>query len=497
MKKVLDCLILIISLFSSITNAQDFKEKYRPQFHFSPKANWMNDPNGMVYLNGTYHLFYQYYPKDKVWGPMHWGHATSKDLISWKEQGIALFPDNLGSAVIDHQNTAGFGKGAIVAIYTSHDPILEQKRTGTHETQSIAYSLDEGKSWTKYKGNPVIANPGISDFRDPKVMWFEPQQKWIMTLATKDRITFYSSKDLKSWSRESDFGAQEGGHGGVWECPDLFPILHEGKQVWVLIVNINPGGPNKGSAGQYFLGHFDGKTFTSHSKNTKWLDYGTDNYAAVTFSNIKNRHILMGWMSNWQYANQVPTHPWRSANTIARELGLKTVGKEMYLTSVPVKELDIINSASFSIKKVNVKNELDLTAKAKNKSGMFRLDFKAQNTSDFAIVLSNEVGNELIVGYDQSANQFYIDRTKSGKIDFEKGFGSKHIAPRISIDSKMPITLIADVASVELFADGGLTVMTDIFFPDQEMSKLVIKSFSGITLDDLKYTTLKESVNGH
>lgn len=492
MRRIPIIIILTSCLFGSGVEAQDFKEKYRPQFHFSPRSNWMNDPNGMVYQQGTYHLFFQYYPHDKVWGPMHWGHATSKDMIYWKEQPIALYPDSLGyifsgSAVVDKDNTAGFGKDAMVAIFTHHDPVQEKQKTGKHETQSIAYSLDKGKTWTKYKGNPVIQNPGISDFRDPKVRWFEPQKKWIMTLATKDRITFYSSPDLKTWSRESDFGANEGGHGGVWECPDLFPIQHEGKEIWVLIVNINPGGPNKGSAGQYFLGGFDGKTFTSNSKETKWLDFGTDNYAAVTFANTGQRHILMGWMSNWQYANQVPTHPWRSANTIARELGLKTVGKEVYLTSVPVKELDAFNTTRFSLKNIHVQDQLDLTDKAKNTTGLFRLDLRTKNTADFSIVLANDAGNELVVGYDKTQNQYYIDRTKSGKVDFEKGFGAKHTAPRLAINEEMTITLLADVASVELFADDGLTVMTDIFFPESPMSRLTIKSVSGIRMDELKY----------
>ena len=499
MKKLIICLLLLSVLTGSISIAQDFQEKYRPQFHFTPKANWMNDPNGMVYHNGTYHLFYQYYPNDKIWGPMHWGHATSPDMIFWKEQPIALYPDSLGyifsgSAVVDKDNTAGFGKDALVAIFTHHDPVQEKQKTAKHETQSIAYSLDEGKTWTKYKGNPVLANPGISDFRDPKVRWYEPQKKWIMTLATKDRITFYSSADLKTWARESDFGADQGGHGGVWECPDLFPIMHKGKEIWVLIVNINPGGPNKGSAGQYFLGDFDGKTFTSNSKETKWLDYGTDNYAAVTFANTGDRKILMGWMSNWQYANQVPTDPWRSANTIARQLGLKSVGKELYLTSVPVKELDLLNTTGFSLKNVKVKNLLELTAKAKNKSGLFRLDLTTENNEDFSIILQNDAGDMLLIGYEKAKNQYYIDRSASGKNDFEKGFGAKHTAPRIAVDRSLSLTLVADVASVELFADNGLTPMTDIFFPQNPMSKLSIKSVSGITVRELKYTVLSPSV---
>jgi fructan beta-fructosidase len=499
MKKYVIITLLFCATLTSGLKAQDLKEKYRPEFHFSPKANWMNDPNGMVYHNGIYHLFFQYYPNDKIWGPMHWGHATSKDMVSWQEQPIALYPDSLGyifsgSAVADVHNTSGFGKDGkfpLVAIFTHHNPVLEKQQTGKHEYQSLAYSLDDGKTWTKYSGNPVLQNPGISDFRDPKVSWFEPQKKWVMTLATKDRVTFYSSPNLKSWVRESDFGVDAGAHGGVWECPDLFPIQHNGKQVWVLIVNINPGGPNQGSAGQYFLGDFDGKTFKPYSKETKWLDFGTDNYASVTFSNTGSRVVMMGWMSNWQYANQVPTHPWRSACTIARQLGLKTVGKEIYLTSTPVKELDVLQSTGFNEQSVKVQGQLDLTEKTKNNTGLFRLELETKNTADFSIVLANNEGNELVVGYDKTANQYYIDRSKSGKIDFEKGFGQKHTAPRLSKDPNMDLTLIADAASVELFADGGLTPMTDIFFPDSKMSKLYIKSASGITLKKLSYSVLK------
>lgn len=502
MRKIfLTALLMAAFLVSPEMKAQQ-NDKYRPQFHFSPKANWMNDPNGMVFNNGTYHLFYQYYPDDKIWGPMHWGHATSKDMVSWQEQPIALYPDSLGyifsgSAVVDTKNTSGFGKDGkapMVALFTHHDPVGEKQKTGRHETQSIAYSLDDGKTWTKYSGNPVVPNPGITDFRDPKVSWYEPQKKWVMTLATKDRITFYSSPNLKDWTRESEFGADAGAHGGVWECPDLFPIMHNGKAVWVLIVNINPGGPNKGSAGQYFLGDFDGKTFTAYSKETKWLDFGADNYAAVTFSNTGNRRVLMGWMSNWQYANQVPTDPWRSANTIARELGLKTVGKEIYLTSVPVKELGALNTGGFSRKGSNIKGELDLTDATKNKTGLFRLDIEANDIADFSIVLSNKAGNEMVIGYDKASNQYYTDRSKSGKVDFEKGFGVRHAAPRLAKDAFTDITLIADAASIELFADSGLTVMTEIFFPDEPMSQLKIKSVSGLNLTSLIYNQLKPSI---
>ncbi|MEZ0487420.1 glycoside hydrolase family 32 protein [Fibrella aquatica] len=492
-------ILIISSLLTiiSINSMAQGKEPHRPQFHFSPKAHWMNDPNGMVYLNGTYHLFFQYYPDATVWGPMHWGHATSKDMVSWQEQPIALYPDSLGwifsgSAVVDVNNTSGFGKNGkapLVAIFTHHNDKLEKAKSSKFQYQSLAYSLNEGKTWTKYDGNPVLPNPGITDFRDPKVRWFEPQKKWIMTLATKDRITFYSSPNLKNWTRESEFGNDLGAHGGVWECPDLLPMNHNGKTAWVLLVSINPGGPNGGSATQYFVGDFDGKTFKPYSTQTKWMDFGTDNYAGVTFSNTGNRTILMGWMSNWQYARDVPTDPWRSAITVPRELGLREVDKELYLTSTPVKELDKLNGKTTTLSNVSVKGTFDLTAKT-GKAELAKLVLTAPAANDFSVVLANEQGDELVVGYEKSTNSYYIDRSKAGKTDFEKGFGKRHTAPRFATDNSLSINLLIDVASVELFADGGLTVMTDIFFPNQPLNKLFIKSATGISVSKLTFTKL-------
>ncbi|GAB3018498.1 glycoside hydrolase family 32 protein [Spirosoma pulveris] len=496
-KTLLNAAVLILLAcysFGQVTKS----EPYRPQYHFSPRAHWMNDPNGMVYLKGTYHLFFQYYPDGTTWGPMHWGHATSKDMVRWQEQPIALYPDSLGwifsgSAVVDVNNTSGFGKNGqvpLVAIFTHHNSKMEKQKSNKFQYQSLAYSLDEGKTWTKYAGNPVLPNPGIIDFRDPKVRWNDQHKKWIMTLATKDRITFYSSPNLKNWTKESEFGSDLGAHGGVWECPDLFPLTHNGKEAWVLLVSINPGGPNGGSATQYFVGDFNGKTFTPYTKTTKWMDYGTDNYAGVTFANTGERTILMGWMSNWQYANVVPTDPWRSANTVPRTLGLEEVNKELFLTSTPINELNTLKGQTTSLKSLPIKGEYDLTAKTKNETGQFKLELTTQNTTDFSIVLANEQGNELVVGYDKTANTYYIDRSRSGKVDFEKGFGKRHTAPRLSLDSKISLSLLVDVASVELFADKGLTVMTDIFFPDTPMNKLSIKSATGISISSLTYTKM-------
>ena len=493
---------LLLTLFfavASVLGQTSLDEPYRPVYHFTPKAHWMNDPNGMVYYNGTYHLFFQHYPGGTTWGPMHWGHATSKDLVTWEEQPIALYPDPLGyifsgSAVIDTKNTSGFGKDGkppMVAIFTHHDTAAEKARTGKHQHQSIAYSLDEGQTWTKYEGNPVIPNPGIVDFRDPKVMWFEKQQKWIMTLATKDRITFYSSPDLKNWKKESEFGEKLGAHGGVWECPDLFPLEHNGKQHWVLFVSINPGGPNGGSATQYFIGDFDGNKFSTNDTATRWVDHGTDNYAGVTFSNTGDRKIFMGWMSNWQYAERVPTKAWRSANTIARDLSLESVKGRLYLASKPVKELKSLEQeVETSNEKIKIKGKVDLDKYVGITQGTFRLDLSSNADTDLSIILSNNDGEELIIGFDQEKNQYFIDRSKSGEIDFEGGFGRVHFAPRNATGKNIKWTVYVDKASVELFADDGLTVMTDIFFPNSVMNKLYLQSDKGSRVKDLRVASI-------
>ncbi|MBF9236818.1 glycoside hydrolase family 32 protein [Hymenobacter sp. BT683] len=469
--------------------------QYRPAYHFSPAAHWMNDPNGMVYYKGTYHLFFQYYPDAMVWGPMHWGHATSTDLVSWKEQPIALYPDKLGwifsgSAVIDVNNTAGFGKDAMVAIFTHHSSEEEKKGQSKHEYQSLAYSLDEGKNWKKYEGNPVLPNPGIADFRDPKVSWYEAGKKWVMTLATKDRITFYSSPNLKSWTKESEFGEKLGAHGGVWECPDLFPLTLNGKTHWVLIVNLNPGGPNGGSGTQYFVGSFDGKTFTPSSTDTKWADYGPDNYAGVTFANTGPRRIFMGWMSNWNYANQVPTAPWRNATTVARELALQQVGSQLYLVSQPVKETTKLFSSATTLKDLAVNKELDLTAKLKSVGDKFQLKISAKQLASFSVVLSNAKGEEVVIGFDKPTNRYFIDRTKSGQTGFSDKFAGRHTAPRLATTPQADLTLLVDATSVEVFADQGLTVMSELFFPTEPISTLRVYSGTGFQIQELTYAPL-------
>ncbi len=503
-KSIVAICLLAAQLFSNNAiaqmNAKIGTEPHRPAIHFSPKAHWINDPNGMVYHNGIYHLFFQYHPYSSVWGPMHWGHATSTDLIKWKEEPIAIYPDSIGtifsgSAVLDKNNTTGFGKNGkapLVAIFTHHDAEGEKAGHIDFQTQSLAYSNDNGKTWAKYAGNPVLKNPGIKDFRDPKVMWYEPQKKWIMTLATKDIITFYSSPDLKNWSKESEFGEGRGAHGGVWECPDLFVLDDNGKSRWVLIVNLNPGGPNGGSGTQYFIGEFDGKTFTSPQQKTMWMDYGPDNYAGITWSNTGNRKVLIGWMSNWSYANLVPTEKWRSALTIPRELKLKKAGDGLLLVSEPVKELSGIKG------KPVITQNLALAAAGKNITAPGKtiipavIKMRMDEIKDFSFVLSNNLKEEVKIGFDRSRNEYFIDRTKSGKIDFQKDFAAKHVAPRFSKDRKMNMTMVIDVSSVELFADDGATVMTAIFFPNKPFNRIQLKSAGKAVIKQLEYATLKK-----
>lgn len=473
------------------------KDPHRPQVHFSPAAKWMNDPNGMVYSNGVYHLFYQHYPDSTVWGPMHWAHATSTDLVHWQHQPIGIYPDSLGwifsgSAVVDVNNTSGLGrdgKPPLVAIYTYHNSPKEKTGAIDFQYQGIAYSLDEGRTWEKYTGNPVLKNPGIRDFRDPKVMWYEAGKKWIMTLATQDRITFYSSPDLKGWTKESEFGKDLGNHGGVWECPDLFPLQHEGKTVWVLIVSINPGGPNGGSATQYFTGSFDGKTFVADSRREKWIDYGPDNYAGITWSGTGDRKVFIGWMNNWQYANQVPTEKWRGAATLPRELRLEKVEGEYYVASALVKELEVLGAAQTATAGAGA--SFDPASGAGKLDGAAKLVLGSDQLQGVTVTLSNSRGERVLIGYDAKARQYYIDRKQSGKVAFEKGFAARHTAPRLAQDGGLELVLVIDKASVELLADGGLTVMTSVFFPNEDFNDIRVETAGGQALKTLQFTPLK------
>ena len=474
-----------------------YQEPHRPQYHFSPQEMWMNDPNGMVYFDGEYHLFYQHYPDSNVWGPMHWGHAVSTDLMHWKHLPIALFPDKLGyifsgSAVVDWNNTSGFGAAdspALVAIYTYHDPVGAEENRDDFQTQGIAYSTDRGRSWVKYDGNPVIPNPGIKDFRDPKVIWHEATEQWVMIFAAYDHVKIYNSPDLKDWQLVSEFGKDQGSHGGVWECPDLFPLAdNEGNEKWVMIVSLGDGAPNGGSGTQYFIGDFDGTTFTNSNPKEEilWLDYGRDNYAGVTWSDVPEedgRRIFLGWMSNWKYAQVVPTEVWRSAMTLPRTLQLRNTPEGLRVVSNPVTEVDNLQGPSQSISPqiLAAGEPLAIESAVGKELCVLDLKIKPGDAANFIIEWSNVENQRIIIGYDVKNREFYTDRRASGKSDFSDEFTGVHTAPRISTDETVALKLYLDVSSVEVFADGGEVVLTDLTFPNTNYHRLRLLSENAST----------------
>ena len=496
-----------------------YQEKYRPQIHFSPPANWMNDPNGMVFYNDEYHLFYQYYPEKSVWGPMHWGHAISKDLIHWENQPVALYPDSLGyifsgSAVADLNNTSGFGSlenPPLVAFFTYHDPEAAKNGLTEVESQALAYSTDQGRTWTKYADNPVVANPGIRDFRDPKVFWHEDSQKWIMSLAAGQEIIYYASPDCISWEYLSRFGNGYGNHEGVWECPDLleFTVDDSDEKKWVQIVNINPGGPYGGSATQYFVGDFDGKTFTSDQRDTLWMDHGRDNYAGVTWSNAPDdKKILIGWMNNWQYAGEKPCLIWSGAATFPRELGLVKDGNLYLLTSKPVEALaglygeqietgplqinqNTLLSDQFSFAKSPVEILLNfdfVNAEMTETKAIVPSDTKQTTTSDakllqiaeqFGIRLKNDSGEYLEIGYNRLTNDFYIDRTNASGELFSDQFASVHSIPNPESSCPANWQLLIDNSSVEFFTADGRVAATTLFYPSEPFEVIELFAVGG------------------
>ena len=434
------------------TNMFDSKnrEKFRSIYHHTPVYGWMNDPNGMFYKDGVWHLYYQYNPYGSQWENMTWAHSTSTDLIHWKNHGEVIQPDALGtifsgSSVVDKENTAGFGKDAVVAFYTS---------AGAAQTQSIAYSTDNGETFKKYVNNPILTSD-VPDFRDPNVFWNEEVKQWNLILAAGQQMNIYSSKNLKDWKFESSFGEGYGNHGGVWECPDLLKMGDK----WVLICNINPGGPFGGSATQYFVGSFDGHKFTCESKPevTKWMDYGKDHYATVSFSNAPDgRIVVLPWMSNWQYANQVPTQQFRSANGLPRDLGLYSYNGEDYVSVKPSPEV--------------------FAAFEKKPSGRLQPAAYIEVTnikSNASIVLSNDKGERVTMVYDGKNATFSMDRTESGVTDFHSDFKAKTVAPTNGVIKSMQIFI--DRCSIEAFDTEGKVAMTNLVFPSKPYDKIIVK----------------------
>ncbi|ODN04863.1 Levanase, partial [Orchesella cincta] len=470
-------------------------EQHRLRYHFTPKRNWINDPNGMVYYDGIYHLFYQYHPYSSDRGPMHWGHATSSDMLRWEEQDVALNPDEVGdcwsgSSVIDSTNTTGFQTDPnvhpLVAIYTSAGE--------AGQSQSIAYSNDKGATFTKYPGNPAIPNPDIQDFRDPKVSYIRGQ--WVMTLAVGNRIEFYGSPDLKTWTKLSEFGAdpEEGSHCSSWECPDLFPLIVDVNgdgtslvELWVLLVSIGCGGPTGGSGTQYFVGDFNGTTFTTLGTwdNKQWLDWGPDNYAAVSFSNEPNgRTILMGWMNNLKYGDNLPTVSWRGQMTIPRSLDLQVLDKDAKkyrLTSMPVAEVETLHSPTKILEiaqefTLAVNETVVLTENSRLKTpGMeLKIELEIDQNPQFSICAYNSLEEEVCFGYEDS--KWFLDRSKSGNTNFHGGFAEtlRAEADREVSSQNVTIRMFWDVSSVEVFVDDGLTVMTSLFYATEPLDMIRI-----------------------
>jgi fructan beta-fructosidase len=470
---------------------QSYRERYRPQFHFTPPVGWMNDPNGLVYDEGEYHLFYQYIPDsiEQDGDKMHWGHAVSADLLHWEHLPVALAPDALGaiwsgSVVVDVHNTSGWQSGAekaLVAIFTHQGSGGQQ--------QSVAYSRDRGRTWQKYEGNPVIPNPGVRDFRDPNVVWHEPTGQWVMVLSGGDRAIFYTSPDLKRWSQASEFGPGQGARGGVWECPALLAMAVDGdrqRQKWVLVVSVGGSAPNGGSGTEYFIGDFDGRNFTNDfpPNTAHWLDYGRDNYAGIAFAQTADeRRILMGWLSNWSYAKRVPTSPWRGAMTIPREVKLVTgQGGMLQLVGQPAPELQSLREAQVQIGDVRLAAGHSFPEVDQILNGAFEIEIEVGcgAATEWGLVLGNRAGEATIIGYDIEGRRLFVNRQYSGAIDFSADFaGYLHPAKLLPAGDKVKLRIFVDWSSVEVIAAGGRVWLTELIFPSSPINHLRLYAQGG------------------
>ncbi len=477
----------------------DRETRFRPLFHHTPQYGWMNDPNGMFYKDGVWHLYYQYNPYGSKWQNMSWGHSTSSDLVNWEHKPVALRPDGLGSifsgsCVVDTNNTAGMGKDEVIALYTS---------AGTSQMQSMAHSSDNGITFNVYPANPVITLE--SEARDPNMFWNERTGEWNLVLAhaLDHEMLFFTSPDLKEWTLQSAFGKGIGAQDGVWECPDLFELPVEGtdEKKWVLICNINPGGPFGGSAVQYFVGDWDGKKFTADtlpdgSIPTKWLDYGKDNYALVSWSGAPDgRRTAIGWMSNWQYAADVPTMQYRSANTLPREIGLfRGPDGEVYASSAPSPELlGMRGKLTESASRINAGSKARSFRLPEANDGVCEIlmDIDAAKADNVTLTLSNKAGDEVVMTYDRKASQFSFDRTRSGIVDFSESFPAITVSPTYEKNGKISLRIFIDRSSIELFGNEGRFVMTNLVFPTQPYSTLSVASSGNAKISNLKIFSVK------
>lgn len=479
---------------------QYYTERHRPQFHFTPELNWTNDPNGMVYFDGEYHLFYQFNPLGIDWGHMSWGHAVSKDLVHWDhlpvalrdEYGVMIFS---GSAVADLQNTSGFGENGrppMVAIYTGH--------SAGRQTQDIAYSTDRGRSWTKYAGNPVL-DLGEADFRDPKVFWHEPTKRWVMVvaLANQKKVQFYGSPDLKNWTHLSDFGPAGVKDKPNWECPDLFPVPvanEPGQTRWMLQTNIGGGAPAGGSGGEYFIGEFDGREFKTESMESQWVEHGRDFYAAVSWADIPandGRRIWLAWMNNWETAG-VPTHPWRGAMSLPRVLTLRRMDGKLRLCQTPVRELESLRDQHAEWSNVVLKDG-DRPLETRGRQLEFKVDFVPGDAQEFGLKVCVGGQQETLVGYDAAKQQLFVDRTRSGDSSFHSAFAGRHSGPlEPDADGHIRMHVFVDRSSVEVFGNDGEMVLTELIFPDPDSTGVALFAKGGeCRVSKLEAWTLKSA----
>ena len=486
-------LLALAMLPSGPASAQpepSYTEQYRPQYHFTPAVNWMNDPNGLVWFDGEYHLFYQYNPFGTRWGHMSWGHAVSPDMLRWEHLPVAI-PETdsvmafSGSAVVDWNNTSGFGteeNPPLVAIYTGH---YRERRL---QAQYIAWSADRGRTWTPYEGNPVL-DAGMADFRDPKVFWYAPEEKWVMVVALSvDRkVHLYSSKDLKSWTFMSEFGPA-GNVTGIWECPDLFELPIEnrpGETRWVLDVDNGGGTVAGGSGGQYFVGHFDGTTFVAEHEDTRWVDYAKDFYAAISWSDVPSedgRRLWVGWLNNWVYAGDIPTDPWRSAQSVPRALSLRADALgDIWLAQRPVEELNTLRETHRRLDaRAIAAGAHDLTGEGIAGAAIeLMVELDVGDAAEVGLKVRQGAGEETVIGYDALRKQLFVNRYGSGEKAFHPAFADRFEAPMEAPEGRLKLHVFVDWSSVEVFADDGAVVFSSQIFPSPDSDGVSIYAKGG------------------
>lgn len=491
--------------------ADDTTVSYRPLYHFTTDSNWINDPNGLVFANGKYHLFAQYNPFGDKWGHMSWAHAVSTDLFSWQQQPLAI-PEILnadssttmifsGSAVVDSLNTSGFGKEGqmpLVSIYTSH---IDRGEKGTVQHQSIAYSLDEGLTWKQYEKNPVL-DVNLKDFRDPKVFWYAPGNKWIMLVVKPDqyKVEFYASQDLKKWTFLSDFGGM-GNMTKIWECPDIYQLPIEGTSEKKWVISVSAGHPvNNFLAMQYFIGEFDGTRFIADKGNYPlYIDYGKDNYAGITYNNIPasdGRKIMIGWANCWNYANDIPTKGFRGMYTVPRVLSLRKADRALVLVQHPVTELDQFTTSLFNSASVELNNKAQLLESAKGSALdiSFTVEAGAGATAGIRVLKTGDEATT--IAYNASTQQLILDRTKSGDTSFNAAFASVETLPVKPINGKLNIRILVDKSIVEVFVHDGAVVLTDLVFPKHSGEQVELFAENGkAVFTDIKVKQVKKTLH--